>query len=206
MPQEIRDGAITNLRRAAQGGLSGLACQRAREALAELGERQEFPATPATSGLESELLGLTGSRWLGDVEYRDVHRFCAERQWSPEAHALFNRWIGGDVDRLGAVLKLHLKMHHESRMTAKFMLQNLGKPWPNDWVNREALEKFVQDGPECQDARTVVEEFLKMGTLEHLPCPPRACSCRRLEEAINRAHREGDPQILIDEISERQAA
>lgn len=203
LPQADRDAALSSLRTMAQGGASGAECRAAREALAQLGARQEHPPKQTEADkLIDDLLAASGKQTLGDVEYSAIHAFCSERRWNADSKELYDAWAANNMDALETVLKTWLGMHHESRMTAKHMLQNLGKSWPHHWVTREALEKFVADKPACDDARTVVSEYLAHGSLDHLERPPHSCQCRKLEDAINRAYAAKDPSILIHFLNE----
>lgn len=194
--QSEREGALEQLRRMAQGGASGLQCVEARSALTEIGDLTGRP-----KDLQSELLAGVGAASLGEVEYADVHRFCSDRQWNADARKLYDAWASQNPHALQTVLAAYLAAHHESRMTAKHLLQGLGKRWPSDWISRDTLHDFVRREPECEDARLVIQEYLDKGTLERMgERPPRTCQCWKLSDAIHEAKRQNNPQLLFDEI------
>lgn len=190
-----REGALEQLRRMAQGGASGLQCVEARSALTEIGDLTGRP-----KDLESELLAVAGATSLGKVEYADVHRFCSDR-WDADARKLYDAWASQNPQALQTVLTAYLAAHHESRMTAKYLLQGLGKRWPNDWISRDTLHDFLRREPECEDARAVIQEYLDSGTLERMgERPPRTCDCWKLSDAIREAKGQNNPQLLFNEI------
>lgn len=188
-----REGALEQLRRMAQGGASGLQCVEARSALTEIGDLTGRP-----KDLQSELLAGVGAASLGEVEYADVHRFCSDRQWN--ARKLYDAWASQNPHALQTVLTAYLAAHHESRMTAKHLLQGLGERWANDWISRDTLHDFLRREPECEDARAVVQEYLDRGSLDHWERPPRTCDCWKLTDAIREAKRQNNPQLLFTEI------
>jgi hypothetical protein len=91
-----QQAAITALRTMAKGGASGLECEAAREALAQIGGQQE-PAL-VTDGLEAELLRATGASSLADVPLDGLHWFCREHGWTFDVERLYRASI-----RAGAI-------------------------------------------------------------------------------------------------------
>lgn len=194
-----QQAAIATLRTMAQGGAAGVECEAARKALAQIGQKQGHAPAPVIESLESELLREAGARRLRDVEYSAIQAFCAVRSWTPEVWIIYYKWVGSDVDRIGVVLKAYLALHFGARATAKHLISNVGKRWPYHSCNRDAVKDFLDVGPDCKDAETVCREYLETG---HVTKLPEECECWRLTRAIERADREKNPHILIDELSQ----
>lgn len=188
-----RENATRLLGQMAKGG-EGEQSDAAREAV---GGRKS--AVQTTEGLEEKLLRETGARSLREVDYVAIQPYCAARRWSPEAWALYEKWIGSAADRVGVVLKAYLALHFGDRATATHLISNAGKPWPYHNCNAASVKTLLDAGLACKDAETICREFLETGHVKELP---EECECWRLTKAIQRAHREKDARVLIDELAQ----
>lgn len=68
----------------------------ALNALADPGDPVQKPDSEepeAISPLEAELLRFATAPELSQVEYIQIHEFCAEHRWNSECRALWERWV-----------------------------------------------------------------------------------------------------------------
>lgn len=207
LPEAERQKAVEALRRMQGQGSEGFA---ARGVLTEFDPQPRSEEKPDVTALMQQLMATTGVRFLGDVEYAQVHEFCTDlrtRNQGAEAQELHDLWAMNNPDARRTVLKVYLALHHESRAVAKHLLKNYNTGrWPNHWINRKTLEEFLQTMAQCEDVRLIVQEFLDKGTLEHWDKPPRTCDCWKLADAIERAARENNPRILVDYLNRESKA